>query len=105
MWFTLESKSLQDWLRVCTKCGNLYKLQTLQNDINLNFSLCIILFVCYRVATLEDDWSLRGLSTDKKYIAIEYWSLVFNNIYCIQLSNWEIKEKKKQKIKNKRERK
>jgi len=55
MWFTLESKSLQDWLRVCTKCGNLYKLQTLQNDINLNFSLCIILFVCYRVATLEDD--------------------------------------------------
>ena len=55
VWFILESKSSQGWLKVCTKCGNLYKLQTLQNNLNLNFSLCIILFVCYRVATLEDD--------------------------------------------------
>ena len=47
-------------------------LWTYQND--LGFNLYAALSVCCRVATSEVDQSPRGVSYDKRHIAIKYWS-------------------------------
>ena len=43
------------------------RLQTLQND--LGFSLYTVLSVCCRVATSEEKWSPRKIST--KYVTVD----------------------------------
>ena len=55
-------------------------LQTFLND--LSFSLYAILSICYRITTLEVDWSLKEVSTEKKCITKEYLSLAFNYYCC-----------------------
>ena len=60
-------------------------LQTSQK--NLGFSLCITLSVCYKVATSEENQSLREVSSDKKACHQRILELKLNSVYIHQLSN------------------
>ena len=55
-------------------------LQTFLND--LSFSLYITSSICYRITTLEVDWSLKEVSTKKKCITKKYQILAFNYYCC-----------------------
>ena len=48
---------------------------------DLGFSLCAVLSVCHKVATLEEQIKFKRVSSDKKYITVKYQSLVFNDIH------------------------
>ena len=60
-------------------------LQTSQN--NLGFSLHITLSVCFKVATSEENQSLREVSSDKKAYYQRILELKLNNVHIYQLSD------------------
>jgi len=48
---------------------------------DLGFSLCTVPSVCHKVATSEEQIKFKGVSSDKKCIAVKCQSLVFNDIH------------------------